>query len=195
MTENSDVKKRFQSIPIFGEFRFFRQNDHELESGLGGRQLASHDQTGAPSIRHAARITVHIQHPTARRPGRQHNGYALFHGIFNAGNHRQRHVAATETFDHDAFAPLSKTYRTCHKPEVGLILLSNRFENLPKSSGHGNGIAAFLARCFLLSRITRQVIVAFCSSSWGTYRLKRCRCSPPPNASRFRHAAVNAPVV
>ena len=148
MTENSDVKKRFQSIPIFGEFRFFRQNDHELESGLGGRQLASHGQTGAPSIRHAARITVHIQHPTARRPGRQHNGYSLFHGIFNAGNHGRRHVAATETFDHDAFAPLSKTYRTCHKPEVGLILLSNRFENLPKSSGHGNGIAAFLARCF-----------------------------------------------
>ena len=45
-------------------------------------------------------------------------------------------------------APLSKTYRTCHKPEVGLILLSNRFENLPKSSGHGNGIAVFFARCF-----------------------------------------------
>lgn len=42
MTENSDVKKRFQSIPIFGEFRFFRQNDHELESSLGGGQLASH---------------------------------------------------------------------------------------------------------------------------------------------------------
>ena len=92
-------------------------------------------------------------------------------------------------------APLSKTYRTCHKPEVVLILLSNRFENLPKSSGHGNGIAAFLARCFLLSRITRQLIVAFRSSSWGTYRLKRCRCSPLPNAFRFSHTIVNAPVV
>ena len=45
-------------------------------------------------------------------------------------------------------SPLSKTYRTCHKPEVDLILLSNRFENLPKSSGHGNGIAVFFARCF-----------------------------------------------
>ena len=68
-------------------------------------------------------------------------------------------------------------------------------KNLPKSSGHGNGIAVFFARCCLLSRITRQLIVAFRSSSWRTYRLKRCRCSPLPNAFRFSHTVVNAPVV
>ena len=108
---------------------------------------------------------------------------------------RRRTPASVGASPNAYLMPLSKTYRTCHKPEVDLILLSNRFENLPKSSGHGNGIAAFLARCCLLSRITRQLIVAFCSSSWGTYRLKRCRCSPLPNTSRFRHTVVNAPVV
>lgn len=62
-----------------------------------------------------------------------------------------RHFRVTEP---DEFLkPLSKTYRTCHKPEVGFISFSNRFENLPKSSVHGNGIAFSGKACVLTSRL------------------------------------------
>lgn len=58
-----------------------------------------------------------------------------------------RHLRVTKPGEF--LKPLSKNYRTCHKPEVGFISFSNKFENLPKSSGHGNGIA-FSGKAYVL---------------------------------------------
>lgn len=62
-----------------------------------------------------------------------------------------RHLRVTEPGEF--LKPLSKNYRTCHKPEVGFISFSNRFENLPKSGGHGNGIASSDKSCVITGRL------------------------------------------
>ena len=65
--------------------------------------------------------------------------------------HGDRHLRVTEP---DEFLkPLSKNYRTFHIPEVGFISFSNRFDKLPKSGVHGNGIVFSGKACVLTSRL------------------------------------------